>query len=875
MYKRVTFIAIIIWIVGIPLLFADITISGVVTDSDGLPVEAMVTLLRNKCILTYTVADEDGRYSITTTPSDSVTLRASYVGYSQYNAAINCTHDISHNIVLEGGTFTLKEVVAVPDKITQRGDTLNYNVSQYKAEGDKVIGDIIKKMPGLEVSNSGKISFNGKEVKNLYVEDMDLLQGRYGIATNNVAADDVAAVQVYQNHQPIRALTDISPSEDVTINLKLKEKAKGTLSINSMIGLGYKPLLWSGEANAMYFGRKVQNITLYKGNNDGSDLRKEFNSMSTDGLQTSNSPMSVVAPNVPNLPINRFLNNRSNAVSVNNLCRINDISTIAVNVSYFDDVTKKYGESVTDQYIPTLEGYQSIIKNIETQENTHCLDGSITAKQNSASLFLSNVIDFKAEWNHDYGTSFTYGSFSDQNVNVRQQLNKPSFNIKDRFEIIRNFGTNVLDLQMNARWCHQNHKLSVSPSEYIGEIATSQNIFQGYMSDCGTASVHSGLLRRIHKVTLNTILFSDIDIEKTRSELSGINEPNLFNDYIFGRFNLGIEPSVEYTISNWYFKFFIPIKYSYQWINQRLYSERNTQFNYFSVNPEFHINYSIGRHLINMDASYRKHHNNNDRASTGIIMTDYLTFKRAEIDKTIIEEQISGLLSYKYGNPIWQLFGNLSLSWVHSGSNMTTGYIYDGFSTAITINPQSHKSNNYTLLASLSKGLNFWSSTLKLGVNSGIYDSKIIVNGDNMPYMSVYWSGNISLSVNPANWINASLIFAYSQNKSHISQTNTNGGTINQWTGGVDINFVPFRNFMVKVSAENNHVDLSSKDRFVWFGDMKFIYQWRRFDYELDINNLFNRKYYTRLQYDAMNINSSTYRLRERSVMLKVRFKIL
>ena len=875
MIKRLASTLIFLWFVGIHCIYADVTVSGVITDSDGMPVEAMVTLLKNKRILAYTTAGEDGSYAVSTAPSDSIVLRAAYVGYSQYNVTINCTQNIMHNIVMEGGAFALKEVVAVPDKITQHGDTLNFNVSQYKVDGDRVIGDIIKKMPGLEVSNGGKISFNGKEVKNLYVEDMDLLQGRYGIATNNVAAEDVAAVQVYQNHQPIHALADISPSEDVTINLKLKEKAKGTLSINSMVGLGYKPILWSAEANVMYFGRKVQNISVYKGNNEGTDLSKEFNNFSADNLQSTLSPLSVVAPNLPNLPLSRFLKNRSYAVSLNNLWRLNETATMAVNISYFDDVSKKQGESINEQYIPTSEGYRTIAKRIEAQNNTHCLEGSVATTQNSSSLYLSNNIHFKSEWNNDEGLSGTSASFSEQSVNVRQALSKPSFSIKDKFEIIRNLGSNVLDLQINAHWTHHNNFLIVSPSEYIGEWASSKEIRQDYKSDRGSAFIKTGFLKRINKVKLSAMLFSDVDIEKTVSGLYGITESNLTNDYIFGHFNIGIEPSAKYTISDWYFKFILPVKYSYQWINQQVNSGNSMSFNYINLNPELHINYSIGRHWFNIDASYSKNQNNEDRASIGVIMTDYLTFKRSEIDKTLIDDHISGLLSYRYGNPIWQLFGNISLSWVNTSSNVTTGYKYDGFSTVITVNPQPHRSNNYTLLASVNKGLKFWSSTLKLGINSGIYDSKLIIDENKMPYMSIYWSGNISMSINPANWFNANLIFAYSQNKSHIPNSKVNGNTITQWTGGIDMNFVPFRNFMVKVSAENNYVNISSKDKFVWFGDLKFIYQWKRFDYELDVNNIFNRKYYIRLQYDAMNINRSVYSLRERSVMLKIRFKVL
>ena len=109
-------------------------------------------------------------------------------------------------------------VTVLPDKIREHGDTLSYNVGSYTQQGDRVIGDVLKRMPGIEVSESGAIKFNGKSIKNFYVEDMDLLQGRYGLATNNINAADVTTVQVLQNHQPIKALQGKELSDGVAIN---------------------------------------------------------------------------------------------------------------------------------------------------------------------------------------------------------------------------------------------------------------------------------------------------------------------------------------------------------------------------------------------------------------------------------------------------------------------------------------------------------------------------------------------------------------------------------------------------------------------------------------------------------------------------------
>ena len=55
---------------------------------------------------------------------------------------------------------------------------------------------------------------------------MDLLGGKYNIATNNISNDDVGSVEIMENHQPIKALNGLSISEQAAINLRLKEKSQ-------------------------------------------------------------------------------------------------------------------------------------------------------------------------------------------------------------------------------------------------------------------------------------------------------------------------------------------------------------------------------------------------------------------------------------------------------------------------------------------------------------------------------------------------------------------------------------------------------------------------------------------------------------------------
>ncbi len=120
----------------------------------------------------------------------------------------------------------LREVVVSAPDIYQRGDTLVFNVGKYATAADNAILDVIRRLPGIKVENYGQIMYNGRPINKFYIDGNDFAGDRYGLATNNISKDDVAAVEVMENHQPIKALEDIEFSEQAGINLKLKEDAR-------------------------------------------------------------------------------------------------------------------------------------------------------------------------------------------------------------------------------------------------------------------------------------------------------------------------------------------------------------------------------------------------------------------------------------------------------------------------------------------------------------------------------------------------------------------------------------------------------------------------------------------------------------------------
>lgn len=219
----------IILLLLLPLdILAQSVISGKVTDgSNNEVIEGLIVRLRvGEKDLSYDLTNSDGIFRLECSSSaKEVELVFSLISYKTKSLTVeNKTQYIP--VEMEVEATQIKEVSISAPKIQLRGDTISYNLSAFKGKNDVTLEDALKKLPGVEVAESGEISYMGKDISKFYVEDLDLLGGRYSVATTNITADMVATVEVMENYQPIKMLQGKSISDDVAMNIRLKEKAK-------------------------------------------------------------------------------------------------------------------------------------------------------------------------------------------------------------------------------------------------------------------------------------------------------------------------------------------------------------------------------------------------------------------------------------------------------------------------------------------------------------------------------------------------------------------------------------------------------------------------------------------------------------------------
>jgi len=222
---------------------AQTAVTGRIKTSDNKGVDFVSVIVSpsnaSKTILASAFTDETGRYELTVNDDcDSLILKASSIEITPAQITVP-NRSGNYDITVESRAIELKEVVVKSKKIYSQGDTINYNVASFLSKSDQSVADVLRKMPGITVSDAGQVSYQGKPIKNLYIEGLDLMKGHYGIATNNIDPNNIATVQVLENHQDIKALKGLRPEEQASINLRLKEGVKGVFNLIATLGGGY------------------------------------------------------------------------------------------------------------------------------------------------------------------------------------------------------------------------------------------------------------------------------------------------------------------------------------------------------------------------------------------------------------------------------------------------------------------------------------------------------------------------------------------------------------------------------------------------------------------------------------------------------------
>ncbi|WP_405227303.1 carboxypeptidase regulatory-like domain-containing protein [Dokdonia sp. Asnod1-B02] len=260
-------------------LFAQsITLRGVVKDSIGSPLELANIIATNKAegtLESYGITDASGRYRLDLTTGITYDIKVSYLGLQSVNEEINVAQDaqdITKDFTLKEDPNQLDNVELVYEMpVTIKGDTIVYNTDSFTNGNEKKLGDVLKKLPGIEVNDDGEIEVEGKVVSKVMIEGKDFFDGDSKLATKNIPADALKKVEVLKNYNEVSQMRGLGNDQDnVAINIRLKEGKTnfwfGDLTAGAGDGEKFRYL---GKAKLFYYSPKGSINIITDFNNTG------------------------------------------------------------------------------------------------------------------------------------------------------------------------------------------------------------------------------------------------------------------------------------------------------------------------------------------------------------------------------------------------------------------------------------------------------------------------------------------------------------------------------------------------------------------------------------------------------------------------------
>ena len=229
-------------------------VSGKVVEQDTQEavIQATASILSGEKIVANALTNVNGGFSIRAPHDGKYTLKITYVGFKTYTKQINIRDgkDVSAGtITLEPDAIMLKgaTVTAHASKVTLKADTFVYNANAFRTPEGSVVEELVKRLPGAEVSDDGTIKINGKEVKKILVDGKEFMTGDTKTALQNLPTNIIERIKAYDQQSDLSRVSGIQDGEEETVlDFGIKPGMNKGAMANVDLGIGTKH---------RYFGR--------------------------------------------------------------------------------------------------------------------------------------------------------------------------------------------------------------------------------------------------------------------------------------------------------------------------------------------------------------------------------------------------------------------------------------------------------------------------------------------------------------------------------------------------------------------------------------------------------------------------------------------
>ncbi|MCG0017406.1 carboxypeptidase-like regulatory domain-containing protein [Winogradskyella sp. E313] len=646
-----------------------IVISGKVTDTLKNPlVYANVLAIpqNDNESVRFAVTEKNGSYKLGLEQNQTYEITVSYLGFVSQKDTITTTdkkQSITKHFVLKENIDQLETIeLNYTPPVSIKKDTITYAVDAFATGNERKLREILKKLPGIEVDREGNVFSQGRRVTKVLVEGKVFFTGNSKLAVNNIPADAVDKIQVLDNYNDVPLLKGLQDTEDLALNIKLKEDKKQFAFGDIEVGVGIEER-YLIHPNLFYYSPKTNLNFIGDLNNTGI---KSF--VFTDYLEFEGGTNRLLNDtgsyfNLFNSDFAQFLNNRDFTANTNQFGAFNIRQSINNKLDISSYVITSNSKTGTER---------SALNTFLNTNNTFTETRSTTNSLNTFFTIGKLTIDYDPNNSVDIGFNSSVKATNNDNNGLINTIN-PNFN--NSIATITDV-TNInlkQELRITAKLTKKHTGTLEATHNYqndepITNWITNQQILQGLIpleddtifNILQTKTVNSHTFNAVAKdywtvgnfnhiytsIGVNTLasnFFSSDAQQLSNGSINNFNSAGFGNDFSYNFFNAFAGIEYKFQIGKTEFKpagYFHYYNWDTQQFNERFSNSKALFLPQFTSKTEFNNSEKLNfRYRVNASFS------SIDRLANNFILS---SFNRVFRGNTALENQLSHNFSLSY-----------------------------------------------------------------------------------------------------------------------------------------------------------------------------------------------------------------------------------
>lgn len=422
--------------------------------------------------LRYGLTDQDGIAEIAV-PQETDTLTVSLLGYGKQSFFRPFLDQ--YHVSLKTAELRIQPSGVTAYKVEEVGDTIRYSIAALRVSEDLILSDVLKRLPGVEVTKSGYVKYNGQNINRFYVEGKDILESSYNLATQHLSVDAIQSVEILQNHQPIKMLEGIKDSDRAAMNIVLNEDARrkwtGRASAVAGAATASPTFPLAGELSAFYIAPGMSSVDVATYDGQGKALQEQDYTLQQDrsnrhvGLRGRIDLGGIPAP----MEEKRSLFNQTFCASTVNRLSSKETTGLSVTVKYASDRKESSTERVS-VYRKTVSEDRIFAWKEDRNVDVHRLSGALSYSDNGQNHYVQEIMH--ADLGLERGRAAIAGDWE-----RNQDAGRKEWTMENDATIGAKMGEKVIQITSFTQWSGVEENLSLGiPGQRVQAFLFDQQI---------------------------------------------------------------------------------------------------------------------------------------------------------------------------------------------------------------------------------------------------------------------------------------------------------------------------------------------------------------------------------------------------------------